>query len=122
MTSEGLQLKLKTIQSGFYYNQEKHPLYISLLSNIQSWQESDTFWKYQDENPRTWLFQQKRSQGLEDAMTRLSENDIPGKLHIEDYLRDQYRRNCRPNTLRNSLTSIALFLLFIKKLGKTRLE
>ena len=48
MTSEGLQLKLKTIQSEFYYNQEKHPLYISLLSNIQSWQESDTFRKKQD--------------------------------------------------------------------------
>ncbi len=122
MTSEGLQLKLKTIQSGFYYNQEKHPLYISLLSNIQSWQESDTFRKNQDENPRSWLFRQKRSQGLEDALTRLAEKDIPAKLHIEDYLRDQYRNNCRPNTVRNSLTSIAVFLLFIKKSGKSCLE
>ena len=122
MTSEGLQLKLKTIQSGFYYNQEKRPLYISLLSNIQSWQESEAFRNKQDENPRSWFFQQKRSQGLEDALTRLAEKDIPGKLHIEDYLRDQYRRNCRPNTLRNSLTSIAIFLLFIKKSGKTHLE
>jgi len=73
MTGEGLQLKLKTIQSGFYYNQEKHPLYISLLSKIQSWQESDTFRKCQDENPRSWLFQQKRSQGLEDALARIAE-------------------------------------------------
>jgi integrase/recombinase XerD len=55
-------------------------------------------------------------------LQKLSEKDIPGKEHIEEYLRDQHRRNCRPSTLRTSLTSIDAFLSFIKRTGKTHLE
>jgi len=55
-------------------------------------------------------------------LKKLSEKDIPCKKHIEGYLRDQHRRNCRPSTLRTSLTSIDTFLAFIKKAGKTYLE
>lgn len=122
MTEQRLQSELKTIQSGFYYDLEKHPLYTSLMPIIQSWQESDSIRKYQDENPRDWLFQQKRTKGFEVALKRLAEKDIPGKSHIKAYLKDQYRRNCKPNTLRNSLTSIATFLEFTNRSGMTRLE
>lgn len=55
-------------------------------------------------------------------LQKLSEKDIPGKEHVEEYLRDQHRRNCRPSTLRNSLNSIDAFLVFIKGAGKTHLE
>lgn len=55
-------------------------------------------------------------------LKKLSEKDIPCKEHIEEYLRDQHRRNCRPSTLRASLGSIDAFLAFIKGAGKTHLE
>ena len=55
-------------------------------------------------------------------LKKLSEKSIPGKEHIEEYLRDQHRRNCRPSTLRNSLNAIDTFLAFIKRAGKTHLE
>jgi integrase/recombinase XerD len=43
-------------------------------------------------------------------------------LYVEQYLRDQYRRHCRPNTVRNSLKSINSFLFFLRNTGKTHLE
>ena len=122
MTEQCLDLELKDIRSSFYYNLEKHPLYINLLSIIQSWQESDSIRKLKDDNPRDWLYQNSRSQGLEGTLKKLAEKDIPGKFHIESYLKDQYRRNCKTNTLSNSLNCIAAFLEFSKRSGITHLE
>ena len=50
--------------------------------------------------------------------------DLPGTRHAERYLRHQYRRNCRPNTItiRNRYITIECFLSFIKKGGKARIE
>jgi integrase/recombinase XerD len=122
MTEQSLHSELKNIQSGFYYNLEKHPLYTSLLSIIQSWQESDSIKKLQAENPRDWLYKNSRSQGLKTALDKLTEKDLPGKSYIESYLKGQYRRNCKPSTLNNSLNCIAAFLEFTKGSGITYLE
>jgi len=126
MTEQGLDSKLKITQSGFYNNFEKHPLYTNLLPIIQSWEgawkEEASERKYREEKSRDWLFRQKRTKGLEDALKRLAEKDIPGKSHIKAYLKDQYRRNCKPNTLRNSLNAIVSFLEFTTRLGMIHLE
>jgi site-specific recombinase XerD len=53
---------------------------------------------------------------------KLSEKDLPGKSHIEAYLRGQYRRNLKPSTLRNSLTTIYSFVSFFKSTGGMYLE
>ena len=111
------------IQQDLYQHLETHPLYINLEPYIQSIPSSRS--KKLSENNETtlrWFRTESRSQGLEAALTKLSEKDIPGKAHINDYLRDQYRRHCRPNTLRNSLIAIDQFLDFIKRAGKTHLE
>lgn len=102
---------------------QTHPLYINLEPYIQSIPSSRS--KKLSENNETtlrWFGTESRSQGLEAALTKLSEKDIPDKAHIKEYLRDQYRRYCRPNTLRNSLIAIDQFLDFIKRAGKTHLE
>lgn len=65
---------------------------------------------------------QSTAGNLSKLLKKLSEKNIPCKEHIEGYLRDQHRRNCRPNTLRTSLTSIDTFLAFINRAGKTHLE
>jgi len=122
MNEQGLHPKLKITQTGYYCNLEQHSLYTSLTSNLQSRQKPDSGGKYKDKNPRDRLFQEKRTKGFEATLKRLAEKDIPGKVHIDSYLRDQYRRNCKPNTLQNSLTAIAAFLELTSRSGTTHLE
>ena len=111
------------IQQDLYQHLETHPLYINLEPYIQSI-PSPRSKKLLENNETTlrWFRTESRSQGLEAALTKLSEKEIPGKAYIKEYLRDQYRRHCRPNTLRNSLIAIDQFLDFIKRAGKTHLE
>jgi integrase/recombinase XerD len=56
------------------------------------------------------------------ALNRLSGWRLPGKQHVEDYLRDMYRRGLRPKTYSSNLTAISIFLTLIRGSGKTRLE
>jgi integrase/recombinase XerD len=60
--------------------------------------------------------------GLTHILKKLWKEDIPGENHVESYLRDQYRRNLRLTTIKNSLTAIASFLLLVKQEGKNHLE
>lgn len=46
---------------------------------------------------------------IEKLLGRLSSMEIPAKEYVEDYLRHQYRRNFKMNTLRNSLTAVSCF-------------
>jgi integrase/recombinase XerD len=43
-------------------------------------------------------------------------------LFVEQYLRDQYRRRCRPSTVRHSFETINSFLFFLRNVGRTHLE
>ncbi len=69
-----------------------------------------------------WQRSHGRSRALADVLEKLQAREIPGKEHVEEYLRDQYRRNCRANTLRSTFTSLTIFLGFINETGKTYLE
>ena len=55
-----------------------------------------------------------RSKALGSVLRKLHAKGIPGKEHVEEYLRDQHRRHCRPNTLRSTFSSIHIFLSFVK--------
>jgi len=56
----------------------------------------------------------ERSKALESVLGKLHDKEIPGKEYVEEYLRDQHRRQCRPNTLRSTFSSIDIFLSFMK--------
>lgn len=43
-------------------------------------------------------------------------------LFVEQYLRDQHRRHCRPSTLQDSFGTINAFLSFLRSTGRTHLE
>ena len=47
--------------------------------------------------------------------------DVPGKSHVENYLRHKWRLNHKPRTLSSTFTSLMLFLTFYRGSGK-RLE
>lgn len=59
---------------------------------------------------------------LQWALDRLASWDLPGKEHIEEYIRSMYRRNFRPRTYSSALTAIYDFLIGVRDSGKTRLE
>ena len=55
------------------------------------------------------------------VLTRLACMDFPGKGHVKDYLRHQYRRNFKLNTMRSTLAGCELFLSFLKAQGNSEL-
>jgi site-specific recombinase XerD len=63
-----------------------------------------------------------RSRALDDVVEKLEQKKIPGKEYVEGYLRNQYRRNCKANTLWSTFTNLDIFLSFMKASGKFHLE
>ena len=61
-------------------------------------------------------------EALHKILRRLAGMDLPGKEHVEAYLRYVVRRNRRPRTLYSIMVSIALFLGMIRDNGKSSLE
>jgi hypothetical protein len=45
-----------------------------------------------------------------------------GQPHVQEYLYDLKRRNCRPNTLRSNFTTWMIFCSYLKRRGRTSLE
>jgi integrase len=68
------------------------------------------------------LFHSSRRRGLEQVLDGLHRQEIPGKGHVGEYLKDQYRRNLKVNTFRNSSKAIISFLEFAKERGRHHLE
>ena len=60
--------------------------------------------------------------GLDCILGKLWEEKIPGRAYFEQYLRNQYRRNLRPSTMRNSFRTIRSFLHSVKDWGKGHVE
>lgn len=52
----------------------------------------------------------------------ISSKSLPGKEHLERYLRHKFRHNCKPNTIRSAYSSIVLLCEFLKKNNKNSLE
>ena len=59
-------------------------------------------------------------EALHAVLRRLAGMDLPGKEHVEAYLRHVVRRNRRPRTLYSIMGSIALFLGTIRDNGKRK--
>ena len=55
-------------------------------------------------------------------LKHLSGMDLPGKEHVESYLRYLTRRNRKPKTLHSRYGAIVLFIGMIRGNGKTRIE
>lgn len=59
---------------------------------------------------------------LEKFLREISNSDLPAKEHFAAYLRQRYRRNCKPNTLRSAATGLKQFLSFYRRSGKQHIE
>jgi len=65
---------------------------------------------------------EENTEALGKILKRLSGMDLPGKEHVESYLRYLTRRNRKPKTLHSRYGAIILFLGMIRDNGKTHLE
>lgn len=61
-------------------------------------------------------------EALQKILKQLSRMDLPGKEHVEGYLRHMARSNRRPRTLHSRWGTILIFLGLLKANGKTHLE
>ena len=56
------------------------------------------------------LASEKGTKALRWALDRVACWELPGKDYLVEYLRDMYRRNCKPSTFQGALFAIYLFL------------
>jgi integrase/recombinase XerD len=71
---------------------------------------------------RSDAFSEGNTKALHGVLHRLAVMDLPGKEHVEAYLRYVARRNYKARTLYNILTALVLFLGVVKDAGKACLE
>jgi hypothetical protein len=59
---------------------------------------------------------------IEIALEKIAAHGLCGAEHVQQYLMDLYRRNCRPNTIRSRFATILVFLQYLKAKGRNLLE
>lgn len=95
---------------------EVPPLYTSL-----ELQNQPQPWPFR--NPGLDLGKQQWQESLLDRLLgKIRVGEFIGREYAEQYLQDQHRRGCRPNTMRGSVKGISLFLSFVTRAGKTDIE
>ena len=68
------------------------------------------------------LHDQHQATIISEILQKLSKIKLPEQERVQCYMRHKWRLNHKPNSLRNSLKAIELFLIFYSSLGKSRLE
>jgi site-specific recombinase XerD len=60
---------------------------------------------------------------IEKYLKQLAGKELLGESYVRDYVHDQKRRNCRPNTMRSNCGTLVVFLSYLKQeRGRTFLE
>ncbi len=62
------------------------------------------------------------TQMIDHLLKKIIKENLPGSEHLVSYIRHQYRRNCRPSTLRHIHGSVGYFLKLLCKEGSGCLE
>jgi hypothetical protein len=58
------------------------------------------------------VYDQHKSTIINQILQKLSKMDLPEQERVQCYMRHKWRLNHKPNSLRNSLKAIELFLTF----------
>jgi len=115
MTPESLTLQYQKIPKA-------QPIDINPVQNVQSNPfSSPVELSRPAADHRRYIYKRRRNE-FDNTLKRLYRKDVIGKAHIEEYLRDQYRRQCSASTIRNSLTAILSFLFFFQTSGRCHVE
>ena len=121
--TQGISTSNYEVLPALYSQIKANPFYIDLNQSVEINPSPQSNLKPPETlSPHSHRWQMECRRGLDHALRRLSAKDLVGKDHIETYLRDQYRRSLRPNTLKNSLRAIESFISFIQEGGKIHVE
>jgi site-specific recombinase XerD len=58
---------------------------------------------------------------IDRILQKISKLELPGREHIESYMRHKWRMNHKPSTLKSSFHTVSSFLIFYAGLGKRQL-
>jgi len=119
-TKEGVSPQINTLSGADY--SEDPSVSLTLETYLQALSSETIISGFDEEQTRPPLDREDPRRYLDRNLNKLSALEIPGKEHVEAYLRDQYRRQCKPNTMRNSLIALRGFLDFVRKRGKDCVE
>ena len=59
---------------------------------------------------------------IEHFLKRFAHSGLSGVAYVKQYLYDKQRRNCRPNSIRNSFEGVFFFLSYLKSIGQENIE
>jgi len=59
---------------------------------------------------------------IDRILEQISKMEVPGREHVEHYMRHKWRMNHKPSTLTGSFYSVSSFLMFCAILGKSRIR
>ena len=59
---------------------------------------------------------------IDRILQKISEMEIPGRGHVESYMRHKWRMNHKPSTLKGSFHAVSTFLSFYAGIGKSQLQ
>ena len=106
------------------YFAESHPFDLRIYDKSEPFSEQiDSSFPHHHIQPISNTAQPcDRQQVLERLLEKLSQQDLPGKKYVENYLRHKYRRNCKTRTLQSTTGSLMQFLSFFRTAGKSKLE
>jgi integrase/recombinase XerD len=109
-----LQLSLKNVKS---YRQ-KNPGQNSESTNLPSKTFRNPIRNYADHFNEEFLPDNNKSLALiHRCQEKIAENELFGESYVLEYLNDQRRRCCRPETIKNSYINILLFIKYLKQTG-----
>jgi site-specific recombinase XerD len=119
---DSLQEVFNTDTDGFDYTEDSL-VPPTLETTLQTFVPCEAYiGGFEEQEPKPLTPQEVRDQALQKALAKLAALEVPAKEHIEQYARDQHRRICRPNTIRQTLRIISSFMSFVGSCGKEHLE
>jgi integrase/recombinase XerD len=59
---------------------------------------------------------------IDRILQKISEMEVPGREHFENYMRQKWRMNHKASTLKGSFQAVSFFLTFYAGLGKSQLQ
>src|ERR1700690_898641 len=59
---------------------------------------------------------------IDRILKKISKQDLPGREHLESYMRHKWRMNHKPGTLKSSFDAVSSFLTFYAGSGKSTLQ
>jgi site-specific recombinase XerD len=114
-----LQLSLKNAK----FNRQKNPGQNSESTNLPPENYRNPIRNYADHFIEDFLSDDHKNIVLiQRCQEKIADNELFGESYILEYLNDQRRRCCRPNTIRNSYTNILLFIKYLKQTGRSCME